>query len=143
MGIRIPTRLADLYNLNFAPLLLSIRKETQVWDKPRLSWFGMTILPKALYLFKTIPLRLPATFFTTIRQCFCSFLWKRKTARISLKCLSLPKNKGWHVVKYHWACLLTQIVDWNIHGGGKNWVSIAQGQMNNSLWLLPWIQPQA
>lgn len=86
LGTQLPSDLSDLYNLNFAPLLASIRKDTMLWDKPGPSWFGratalkMTVLPRLLYLLQTILMRLPPSFFATLRSCFSAFLWKGKNA---------------------------------------------------------------
>ena len=134
LGVRLTNLYSTLYQANFPPLFIEIGRLLKSWTKHPLSLIGrvnvlkMSILPKLLYLFETLPVLIPMSQLKALHRTFLNFIWNSASHRIASSVLMAPRSQGGlgtpDIIKYYYATHLKAITSWTSRFAPNRWSEI-------------------
>jgi hypothetical protein len=99
LGVTLTREVKDLYDKNSKSLKKAI-KDLRRWKYLPCSWIGriniikMAILPKAIYRFNAIHIKIPIQLFKELERAICKFIWNNKKPRRSKTLLKDKSTSG-------------------------------------------------
>jgi hypothetical protein len=99
LDMTLTKEMKDLYVKNFKPLKKETKEDLRRWKNLPCSWIGsinmvkMAILPKAIYRFHAIPIKIPTQFFNELERAIFRFIWNNKP-RITETLLNNKRTSG-------------------------------------------------
>uniref|UniRef100_A0A803JGD6 Reverse transcriptase domain-containing protein n=1 Tax=Xenopus tropicalis TaxID=8364 RepID=A0A803JGD6_XENTR len=102
LGVNIPNQITTLYQNNYTQLWKMARENLQSWSKMDLSWFGiihafkMNLLPKILYLFRTLPIPITDQDLKPCREKYLNLFGRINIPELPDKpCIQLNIKEDW------------------------------------------------
>ncbi|CAH2250573.1 Hypothetical predicted protein, partial [Pelobates cultripes] len=100
LGIAFTKHIDKLFQGNYGKTQIELQSLMQDWKKLYVSWSGriaatkMVILHKIQYLFRSLPIHIPNSYFTKLHNNISKFIWMGKRAKVALHTLHCPLSEG-------------------------------------------------
>lgn len=139
LGVSVTRKYSDLFKQNFKPALEKAKQDLVRWSALPISLAGrvnsikMTIMPRFLFLFHTVPVFIPKSFFKEIDKSISIFIWNKTIPRIRRAHLEKQKEAGGlalpNFIQYYWAANIYKLSYWVsafYEGDGPVWIEMEQ-----------------
>lgn len=123
LGIHLTRNLSALFRANYEPISSSIKADLHRWNlipflslSSRISAVKMNVLPRLLYLFRSLPIEVNENQFKEWDKWISRFIWQGRKPRIKYATLQLSKGKGGLglpcLKNYYYTTQITPLLYW-------------------------------
>ena len=138
LGINLIKDLSKLSQANYGPLSSKIKSDLHRWNlipflslNSRVSAVKMNILPRLLYIFRTLPVEVNDNQFREWDKWISRFIWQGKKPRIRFSTLQLGKENGGIALpclrNYYYASQLIPLLHWCSREYKARWKELESG----------------
>ena len=141
LGINLTPNIQNLYLANYPPMYRKLEKDLKDWGTQNIGWIGrinsvkMTLLPRLLYLFRSLPIPIIKSQLKSFQGKITKFIWNNKGPRLPSRTLYNLSEQGGlgvpNLIWYYQSARLAQLSEIFLKNERPDWIDIEEQAIPN------------